>query len=78
MAFTPTKHELVPKHSKLSEKDKEALLEKYNITSKELPVIFIDDPGLEGLKIEVGDVVKIERPSYTAKSTVFYRRVSHE
>lgn len=71
-------HQLVPKHTKLSEKDKKELLETYHITARELPVILITDPAIEGLKVQEGDVVKIERPSFTTKTTLFYRRVAHE
>ena len=53
-------HILQPKHSKLNDKEKEELLNQYNISKSQLPKIKIDDAGLpEGL--EVGDIVKIER-----------------
>ena len=71
------KHILVPKHTKLSEKEKKELCERYNITPRELPVILITDPALEDLKVTVGDVIKVIRPSITAKTTKFYRRVAH-
>lgn len=71
------RHELVPKHTKLSEKEKKELLDKYKITIKELPVIHITDHGIEGLKVVDGDVIKIVRPSFTRKQTTFYRRVTN-
>jgi DNA-directed RNA polymerase subunit H (RpoH/RPB5) len=43
------KHSLIPKHVKLSEKEKEALLKKYNITLSELPKILKDDPAIQSL-----------------------------
>lgn len=67
---------LMPKHSKLSESDKKQLLEKYGVTVKELPSIFLTDAGLEGMQVKVGDVIKIERNSRTAGKTVFYRSIS--
>ncbi len=73
--FDPAKHQLVPKHSKISEKEKKELLEKYNITFKELPKILITDPLVQRLKLEPGDVIKIERSSLTAGKTVYYRGV---
>jgi len=73
-----TKHILVPKHSKLSQKDKKQLLEKLNITIKELPKISIKDAAIQGLSPEVGDVIKIERPSPTAGKAIYYRGVMNE
>ena len=70
-----TKHVLVPKHTKLSDKDKKALLGKYRITSKELPKIRKTDPAILGLQAKEGDVIKILRSSATAGEAVFYRGV---
>lgn len=71
-------HVLVPKHTKLSEKDKKSLLEKYNISFNKLPKIMVSDPGLAKLGAKVGDVIKIDRPSITAGKTVFYRGVVND
>ncbi|NTV24382.1 MAG: DNA-directed RNA polymerase subunit H [Nanoarchaeota archaeon] len=73
--FDISQHVLVPKHTKLNQKDRDALLEKYRITTKELPKISIKDPAIAALGVELDDIVKIERPSPTAKTTLFYRRV---
>ncbi len=75
--FDITKHQLVPKHVKVSEKEKAELLKRYNITIKELPKILIEDPALENLDVKVDDVVKIMRKSSTAGEVVFYRCVTH-
>ena len=75
--FKITSHQLVPKHSKLSEKDKKALLEHYNITLKQLPKILIEDPSLDDINVKENDVIKVERVSPTAGKSVFYRRVTH-
>ena len=72
------KHILIPKHKKLSDKEKKALLDAYNITVNELPVISKSDPALVDMDLEMGDVLKIERDSPTAGKTVFYRGVSGE
>ncbi len=69
------KHILIPKHTKLSEKEKTAVLEKYHITFTELPSILKNDPALAGMDVEEGDVIKIERTSPTAGKTIFYRGV---
>jgi DNA-directed RNA polymerase subunit H len=71
-------HELIPEHSKLSEKDVKSLLKEYNITTRELPKILITDPAIGHLGVEEGDVVKIKRKSRTAGDTVFFRAVVKE
>ena len=70
------KHILVPKHLKLTEKDKSELVERYNITLKELPKILKDDPAITPLNVKQGDVIKIIRESPTAGEVVFYRGVT--
>ena len=70
-----TEHILIPKHSKLSDKDKKRLFEKYNITFNELPLISGKDPAVKQSGLEQGDVVKIVRDSPTSGQTVFYRGV---
>jgi len=69
------KHELVPKHTILNEKEKEELFKKYGITIKQLPRILGSDPVIKVLNGQPGDVIKIVRKSPTAKETVYYRVV---
>jgi DNA-directed RNA polymerase subunit H len=71
------KHSLIPKHVKLSDKEKEALLKKYNITLSELPKILKDDPAIQSIGAKSGDVIKIIRKSPTAGEAVFYRGVTN-
>jgi len=71
------KHVLVPKHIKISEKEKEEVLKEYNITLKELPKILKDDPAIEKLNVKAGDVIKVIRKSPTAGESVFYRGVTN-
>ena len=53
-------HILQPKHTKLSEKQAQEILEKYNVSKAQLPKILSSDPALpEGCS--VGDMVQIER-----------------
>lgn len=53
-------HVLQPKITKMTEKDTEKLLEDFNISKSQLPIILSNDPGVpEGCK--KGDVLKIER-----------------
>lgn len=73
--FTVDKHILIPKHSKLTEKQKEKLLEDYNITSQELPRISKNDPIIAGIDAKQGDIIKITRNSLTSGESDFYRVV---
>lgn len=68
-----TRHELVPKHILLNEKEKEELLKKYGITLRQLPRILVTDPVIKILNGKPGDVVKIIRKSPTAGESVYYR-----
>jgi DNA-directed RNA polymerase subunit H len=70
-----SKHTLVPKHVKLSEKEKKDLFEQYVADLRDLPKIFKDDPAIKGTDIKEGDIIKILRKSLTAGEAVFYRRV---
>ncbi len=71
-----TKHVLVPKHAKLSEKERKEILEKYGVNTRDLPKINIKDPAIAKLDVKEGDIIKILRNSPNAGETAFYRRVS--
>ena len=73
--FDVSKHVLVPKHSKVGEREKKELLEKYSLNLRELPRILASDPAIQGLDVKEGDVVKVVRQSATAGEAAFYRRV---
>lgn len=66
------KHDLIPKHSVLSDSEKQELLKKYPIES--LPKILRKDPAIASLNLEVGTIVKIERYFRDFKD-VYYRVV---
>ncbi len=68
-------HVLVPKHSKVGEKEKQELLKKHNISVNELPRILKSDPVIDTLGVKQGDVIKIKRISATSGESVFYRVV---
>ena len=74
--FKVDKHILTPKHIKISEKEKILLLEKYQVTSKELPKVFKTDAAIKDLDAKIGDVIKILRKSPTAGESIFYRVVT--
>jgi len=69
-------HILIPKHTKLNDKAKKALLEKYNISTKELPIILESDPAIAKLDAVAGNIIKSERKSPTAGTSYFYRVVA--
>ena len=73
--FKVDKHILTPKHVKISDKDKSALLEKYHVTSKEMPKIFRTDSAIKELDAKPGDIIKVVRKSATAGESYFYRVV---
>ena len=73
-----SKHILVPKHLKLSEKEKTNLLEKYDISIKQLPKILKNDPAIKDLNAKQGDIIKVIRQSPTAGEFIFYREVVNE
>ncbi len=70
-----SKHTLVPKHSKVSDSEKTKVVEKYYVDIKALPTIYKDDPAIAKLGVKVGDLVKIERESKNAGTSVYYRVV---
>ena len=78
MAFKITSHELVLKHTKLNDSEKEKLFHTYNISTRDLPKIFKSDSAIAELNPKVGDVIKIERKSKTAGTTDYYRAVFEE
>ena len=73
--FDVTKHILVPKHSKATEKDKKELFENHGFFLDNIPKIFKSDPAIADLDVQEDDIIKIVRNSPTAGTTTFYRRV---
>lgn len=68
-------HIFVPKHIKLTEKEAEELLKKFNISRDQLPKIPKKDPAITSLEPERGDIIKILRESPTAGKSIYYRVV---
>ncbi len=69
------RHFLVPDHIKLTPEQRDALLKKFNISIKQLPMIQISDPALLDRGFNVGDVILIKRKSLTTKEADYYRVV---
>ena len=70
-----SKHELVPKHTVLSEEQKEEILRMYGITLRQLPRIIETDPAIKEMNAKPGDVVKIVRKDANAGESQYYRVV---
>jgi DNA-directed RNA polymerase subunit H len=74
--FDILKHDLVPPHKILSDEEKEELKKKYGLKSlKQLPKIKVSDPAVIAVGGLIGDVIEIERKSYTAGKSKYYRLV---
>ncbi len=71
----PAKHDLVPKHVLLSDKEKDELFAHYQITIFDLPRIEKNDAAIGHLSVKTGDVIKIIKKSKTAKEAVYYRGI---
>jgi len=69
------KHGLLPKHSKVSQKERDALLEQFQVRPQDLPKILKTDAAIAHLDCAEGDIIKIVRESKTAGESVFYRTV---
>lgn len=71
-------HIFVPKHIKLSEEEGKKILEKFNITLNQLPMIRKNDSAIRHMNAKHGDIIKIVRSSPTMIETEFYRMVTEE
>ncbi|MBI4448026.1 DNA-directed RNA polymerase subunit H [Candidatus Woesearchaeota archaeon] len=71
-------HILVPKHTKLDEKEIQEVLEKYNVALRQLPKILKSDPAIKELNVNPGDVIKITRISPTTGKSDFFRVVLND
>lgn len=72
-----TKHVLMPTHTLLNDKEKEKVLSAYAISANQLPKILINDPAIASLDPKVGDVIRVDRTSYTMGKTAIYRVVAN-
>ena len=68
-------HVYVPKHQIMAKKEAQKVLDEFNCTPTELPLIFVTDPAILGLGVKPGDMIKITRKSGTAGESIYYRYV---
>ena len=73
--FSLLDHELIPKHEIMSEDELKTVLKIYNIGKEQLPKIKVDDPVIQEIGAQAGEVVKITRNSQTAGEAFYYRLV---
>ncbi|RDX85010.1 DNA-directed RNA polymerase V subunit 5A, partial [Mucuna pruriens] len=75
MLVNISKHVLQPKYEVLTDDEKKALLMKYNIEEKQLPLMLKSDPIARYYKLEKGQVIKITHSGGVVDSHVSYRCV---
>ena len=68
-------HVYVPKHEIMIKKEAQKILDEFNCTPTELPLIFVTDPAILGLGVKPGDMIRITRKSGTAGESTYYRYV---
>jgi len=74
LQFNILKHELVPKHTILTETEADAIRKKFNIMNdSQLPDISRFSPVSLAIGIRPGEICEIIRPSKTAINSKFYR-----
>lgn len=74
LLFNPTRHVLVPKHTKLTNDEVTEMMEKYLIKGKiHMPYIMHGDPIAKWLGLKQGDIVKIERYNENSGLSYYYR-----
>ncbi|MDD5651015.1 MAG: DNA-directed RNA polymerase subunit H [Candidatus Nanoarchaeia archaeon] len=76
--FDISQHELVPLHIKLTDEEKQKVLDELNISEKQLPAMNEKDVMVKKLNAKAGDVIKIIRKSATAGESIFYRVVVYD
>ena len=69
------KHELVPKHEVLSDKEKEEVLRVFEATMDQMPKMLVTDPIAAMIEAKAKDMVRITRQSQTAGEAIYYRAV---
>ena len=74
LQFNILKHDLVPPHRVLSEKERDQVFAKLNVrTGADLPAISRYDPVASVLCMRPGQVCEIERKSKTSVKSIYYR-----
>ena len=79
LQYNPTKHRLVPKHELVPRDEEDNILQKYNISrrnlSKEMPRISVNDAISRWYGFRQGQIIKITRNSEQTGRQIFFRVV---
>ena len=74
LMFNPTKHEYVPKHTKLSDEEVKEFMKEYLARSKmHMHVILQNDPIAKWIGLKHGDIVRIDRYNENSGESFSYR-----
>jgi len=73
LLYNPTKHSLVPVHTKLTEAETKEILQEYLAKKSQMPIIHRTDPIARWLGLKHGDTVKITRYNDTSGEYFYYR-----
>jgi DNA-directed RNA polymerase I, II, and III subunit RPABC1 len=74
LMFNPTKHEYVPKHTKLTEDEVKEFMKEYLARSKmHMHVILQNDPIAKWIGLKHGDIVRIDRYNENSGESFSYR-----
>jgi len=74
LLFNPTKHEIVPKHRKLTPEETAIIMEKYLIKSKlQVPINMHSDVIAKWLGLKQGEFVEITRYNENSGVSYYYR-----
>ncbi len=67
------KHELVPEHVVMDDKEAERIMREYMVSKAQLPKIKESDSAAKQIGAKSGDIIKVIRKSQTADRFVSYR-----
>lgn len=74
LMFNPTKHEMVPKHRKLTQDEIKEIMDKYMCKNKlQMPIILHTDRIAKWIGLKQGEVVEITRYNENSGKSYYYR-----
>lgn len=77
LTYNPTKHNLVPEHRLITDKDQiDAILSKYNTSKDKLPKILLNDVISKWFGGKLGNIFVIRRMTDRNRSTYYFRTVA--
>lgn len=74
LMYNPLRHELVPKHEKLSDEEAKEVMDMYMVKHRtQMPIISRNDAIARRLGLRQGDIVRITRHNETSGMYYYYR-----